>query len=421
MAAEYRGPLADYRVLDLSDEKGLLCGRMLGDLGADVIQVEPPGGNPARRIGPFYHDIPHPEKSLFWYAYGANKRSITLDIETADGQEILKNLIRTAHFLVESFPPGYLDKLGLSYASINKINPGIIMASISPFGQSGPYKDYKASDIVCMAMGGLMKITGDPDRPPLRVSYFQAYLQAATYAAVGAMIAHYHRGVTGTGQHVDSAVQPAILRITHNAVAFWLQRGEIMSRAGQYRVGLSTAALQRQTWPCQDGFISFQLQGGTLGRRMIPALLDWIETEGIVDDNFKRLKEMDWPSFDMASTDQELFDLMSETFGGFFLNHTKAELYEGAMARHIMLYPVASPSELLDNAQLQARDYWVQMESPEPGINLKYPGAFCRASETPPQLRFRAPLIGEHNREIYEQEMGMSPREIMTLQQARII
>jgi benzylsuccinate CoA-transferase BbsE subunit len=146
--------LSSYRVLDLTNEKGFLCGRALGDLGADVIKIEPPGGEPARNIGPFYHDIPDPEKSLYWFAFNANKRGITLDIETTDGREIFKKLVKTADVVVESFSAGYLDKVGLEYSLLSQINPGIILTSISGFGRKGPYKDYNDRDIAAWALSG---------------------------------------------------------------------------------------------------------------------------------------------------------------------------------------------------------------------------------------------------------------------------
>ena len=140
MAEKQETMLSPYRVLDLTDEKGLLCGKILGDLGADVIKIERPGGDPARNIGPFYHDEPDPEKSLFWFALNTSKRGITLDIEKADGKEIFKKLVKSADFVIESFAPGYLDKLGLGYSELERLNPGIIMVSITPFGQTGPMR-----------------------------------------------------------------------------------------------------------------------------------------------------------------------------------------------------------------------------------------------------------------------------------------
>ena len=199
--------MSGYRVLDLTNENGYLCGKILGDMGADVIKIENPRGDSGRKIGPFYQQVPDMEKSLYWYAYNLNKRGITLDVETEDGRQILSRLIKKADFLIESYPTGYLDKLGLSYAKIHEINPKIVMTSITPFGRTGPYKDYKGSDLVVMAMSGLMYITGDPDTAPLRISFPQAFLLASAHAAAASMIAHYYRETAGQGQHVDVSAQ----------------------------------------------------------------------------------------------------------------------------------------------------------------------------------------------------------------------
>jgi crotonobetainyl-CoA:carnitine CoA-transferase CaiB-like acyl-CoA transferase len=161
--------LSGYRALDLTDEKGFLCGKVLGDLGVDVVKVERPSGDPSRSIGPFYHGKPDPNKSLNWFAFNASKRGITLNLECPEGRDIFKKLSTTADFVIESFPPGYMDALGIGYTSLSAVNSGLIMTSITPFGQTGPYKDRKASDITILAMSGLMSICGDPDRAPLRL------------------------------------------------------------------------------------------------------------------------------------------------------------------------------------------------------------------------------------------------------------
>jgi len=213
--------LGPYRVLDLSDEKGVLCGKVLADLGADVIKVEPPSGDPMRHIGPFYHDIPDPEKSLYWFTFNTSKRSVTLDITKARGQEIFKEMARTADFVIECFPPGYLAEYGLGYPVLSKLNPRLIMTSITPFGQSGPYRDFKAYDIVGLAMGGLMYLNGEREYRPVRVRAQQAYAQASVQAAAGTMVAHYHRQTTGEGQHVDVSMQEAVSNTLDTAQQAW--------------------------------------------------------------------------------------------------------------------------------------------------------------------------------------------------------
>jgi len=187
MEQNEEGMLTPYRVLALTDEKGLMCGKIMGDLGADVIKIEKPGGDPARNIGPFYQDKIDPEKSLFWFTLNTSKRGITLDIETTDGQDIFKRLLKTADFVVESLPPGHMDKLGLGYSALEKLNPGIIMISITPFGQTGPYKDFKGPDMVMWAMGAgpFMRTFDSADREPFRVSHHsQSYFHAGTEAVV---------------------------------------------------------------------------------------------------------------------------------------------------------------------------------------------------------------------------------------------
>ncbi len=199
--------LSKYRVLDLCDERGALCGKILGDMGADVVKIEKPGGDRCRDIGPFYGNTPHRERSLFWFAFNNNKRGVTLNLETSAGKRIFGELVKRSDVVLESFEPGYLDKIGLGYEALRTINPKIVLTSITPFGQSGPYAGYKGTDMVVWALGGLMNLCGDADRPPLQVSLPQSFIAASTYAAEGTMIALYERGNSGLGQHVDLSAQ----------------------------------------------------------------------------------------------------------------------------------------------------------------------------------------------------------------------
>jgi len=405
--------LSPYRVLDLTDEKGLLCGKLLGDLGADVIKIEPPGGDPARNIGPFYHDEVDPEKSLFWWAFNTSKRGITLDIETSDGQETFKKLVKTADFVIESFSPGYMDGLGLGYSALEKINPGIIMVSITPFGQTGPYKDYKASDIVAWAMGGVMYQHGDADRPPIRISHHsQSYLHAAAEASVGAMVALHFRKLTGEGQQVDVSIQECVARCTTQAhTAYWDIVRVIQGRG--------RLLLISEIWPCKDGYVSFRYWGGPYAKRWNSPLVDWMDEEGMAGDY---LRNFDWEALNLAAMPEETpearIERMKEIVGRlveptrkFFMTHTKAELLEGALKRRVMLYPVSTSKDILESVQLAAREFWVELEHPELGTRIKYPGAFTKTSDAPPRMKCRAPLIGEHNAEILDKELGISVNE----------
>src|SRR5512136_9515 len=256
--------LGGYRVLDLADEKGLLCGKVLGDLGADVINIEPPGGNPARRIGPFYHDEPHSEKSLYWFAYGANRRGVTLDLQTADGRDIFRSLARTADIIVETFPPGHLGRLGLDYAELEKVKPGMILVSITPFGQTGPYRDFKTADIVGWAMGGYMCSIGDGDRAPVRIGHHsQVYLHAGGQAAQAVLLALWGREVTGRGQYIDVSIRDSVARCTPERVTeAWDFRKVIVKRGG-----LGAALRVKRMWPCKDGYVSAFFWSGPDARR----------------------------------------------------------------------------------------------------------------------------------------------------------
>ncbi|MFC1965591.1 CaiB/BaiF CoA transferase family protein, partial [Chloroflexota bacterium] len=411
------GMLSPYRVLDLTDERGLLCGKLLGDLGADVIKVERPGGDPARNIGPFYHDKPDPEKSLFWFAFNTSKRGITLDIETSVGQGIFKKLVKSADFVIESFSPGYMDKLGLGYPALEKINPSIIMVSVTPFGQTGPYKDYKAPDIVAWAMGGQMYPWGDADRPPIRISHpYQAYLHAAADAAVGAMMALHYREMTGEGQQVDVSIQESVIQLNYHATDSWDMMKVILQRGGNDLLRPGINVRMQRIWPCKDGSVVFYWHSGSEGnRRSLPAV-NWMESEGMATDF---LKEIDWDTLDFATTTQDIMDRLEGPTGNFLISRTKAELMEGALKHRAMLYPVSTSKDILENAQLAARGFWVELAHPELGTTITYPGAFAKASEAPPKISRRAPLIGEHNQEIYN-ELGLSSGRFVKLKEAEV-
>lgn len=406
------------RVLDLTDEKGLLCGKILADLGAEVIKVERPGGDPSRNIEPFYHNDPHPEKSLYWFAYNLNKKGITLDIETSDGKKIFKRLVKSTDIVIESFPAGYMDSLGLGYSALSAINPSVIMTSITPFGQEGPYKNHKADDITLLAMGGLLYITGYPDRPPVRISFPQSWLLAGSNAAAETMVAYYYRQVTGEGQHVDVSIQASITWTITNTVPLWELNRINLSRQGSVLSGRSGGAKQRIVWRCKDGFIVYIIFGGKLGVSMGNyGLVKWMEEEGIADDF---LKEFDWGNYDLAVATQEIQSRLETYAERFFLRHTKSVLYQEGLKRDIKIFPVYSPRDLVKDPQLRSRGFWIQVEHPELNDTITYPGSFFKVSDCTSKIPFKPPLIGEHNQEIYKQ-LGISDKEIIRLKQAHVI
>ena len=410
--------LAPYRVLDLTDERGLLAGKILADLGADVVQIEPPGGNPARNIGPFYGDDPQPEKSLFWWAYAANKRSITLDLEQKDGQALLKKMVAEADFLIESFAPGYLDTLGLGYDLLAEINPKLVMVSITPFGQDGPYSNYQATDIVGMALGGFMYLTGDDDRAPIRISFPHFYLHGGAAGATAAMLAHTYRITSGQGQYVDVSCQQAVAKTLAHAPQIWDIEGAILKRMGVYRQ-TSGENRVRINWPCKDGYVNYMVQGGSVAYST-RALLEWMK-----EDSFDTadLDAIDWEKMGYGAITPELMSQLGEPLGDFFKGHTRAELVQGSLDRRILLFPVATPSALQDHSQLEARGYFKELEHPELGATVQYPGAFVKSGdgEDIAGIYRRPPLIGEHNTVIFQGELGITGSELESLKRSGVI
>ena len=408
------------RVLDLSDEKGVLCGKIFADMGADVIKIEPPTGDPMRYIGPFYHDEPDPEKSLYWFTFNTNKRSITLDITSPDGGDIFKQLVKEADFVLECFPPGYLEDLGLGYKSLESINPKIIMTSITAFGQTGPYSHYKSSDIVALAMGGLMYLMGEPDRSPVRPSVQQAYAQASVQAAAGMMVAHYHRETTGEGQHVDVSMQEAVSNTLDTTQQAWDLQKMIFKRTGCSRA--LGERIARAVFPCKDGYMACWSPND------MNVLVKWIKDEGFTEiaEGVSKYIEI-WEqveggklSLSQALTQEEL-DHLTQLRITFLKHLTREKIYKKAVDSHFGWVPVQTPKSLVEYEQLAARNYFVQVDHPELNEKITYPGPPFKLSETPWKIRNRAPLIGEHNKDIYEKELGLKTEELVLLKQAKVI
>ena len=410
--------LSSCRVLDLTDEKGFFAGRLLADFGADVIKVEPPGGDPARRLGPFYHNIPDPEKSLHWFFFNANKRGITLNIQSSQGQEVFKRLVKTADVVLESFPPGYLAELGLGYTELTHLKPDLILTSVSPFGQQGPYAQFKGSDLVCLGMSSIQYIFGEPERAPCYVTFPEAYLNTGSQAAAGTLIALYYREVSGEGQHVDISVQTAMANFHYNAQAVWDMNKVIMKRVGASRAATSAFVNQRQIWPCRDGYVAFLFFGGSYGRRLVEPLIKWMDEEGMAE---VFLKEVNWDELDLATIDRQFFDRIQDNIAEFLLTHTKAELSEETYKRGGVLCPVQTIGDITQSPQLEARGFWQEVSHPELGASITYPGGIVKMSDWNPVIKRRAPLIGEHNLEIYEEEIGFSREELSVLKQNDVI
>jgi crotonobetainyl-CoA:carnitine CoA-transferase CaiB-like acyl-CoA transferase len=416
-----RGALSPYRILDLTEGALSLCGKLLADLGADVIKVEKPGGDASRAIGPFYEDIPHPEKSLFWWAYNVNKRGITLNLETPDGQDVFKKLIKSSDFLIESFPPGYLDGLGLGYPVLAAINPGIIVASITPYGQAGPRANNPWCDLTAWASCGAAYITGDIDRPPVCMGFIpQISAQAASELMTAILIAHYEREVSHAGQHVDLSIQASGIGILQATVEMWDLARLDYKRSGDSWLTTSGAA-RRLAFKCKDGY-AILLQGGGGSVRMVKAsqsLVEWMSESDMAPG---WLKHFDWENdYDADNLSQETIERVEKQLERFLLTKTKKEIYAEGWNRGIMIAPVNNIEDIAADQQLGARGFWEKIEHPELGASVVYCGAFAKMSETPLTCRRRPPLIGEHNLEIYAGEMKMPKETLTALTSAGII
>ncbi len=406
--------LTGYRILDLTDEKGPLCSRILGDLGADVVKVEPPGGNRSRRMGPFYHDEPHPNKSLYFWSYNTNKRGVTLNLATSDGRALFKRLVAKADAVIESFMPLQLKAWGLGYHDLRAINPRLIMTSITPYGQSGPDAQYEDPDLVLMARGGLLYMSGETDGPPGRTRVPQSYNQAGAQAAMMTSLALYHRDVHGRGQHIDLSMQEAVANALISVQTHW-DVLRVNERRGTSQV--RGKVIGRYSWPCKDGYINWcWWVAPGWGQKNYP-LLEWMTELGMQGD----LWDQPWEEKSTADLKQAEVDHWEDVFGAFFKTQTKAEIYRQALKRRIMLFPTYEPSDVANYEQLRERNYWHEVEHPELGEKVTYPGAFVLTMANMWSLRRRPPLVGEHNREVFGDELGLTTEQLVSLKSAGVV
>jgi crotonobetainyl-CoA:carnitine CoA-transferase CaiB-like acyl-CoA transferase len=404
--------LQGLRVLDLSDDRGQFCTKLMAEMGAEVIKIEPPDGDPVRHLGPFYHDQEDRDKSLYWFMLNTSKRGLTLDITRPRGAEVLRRLVATADFVVESFPPGTLERLGLGYEALAQIQPQLILTSVSNYGQSGPYGNYLGTDLDLLAMSGTLYLCGDPDRPPTRVSVPQTPLYAGLHAYIGSLLAYYHRLDSGTGQWVDVSVQECAT-LLHYSQLVWNAYGLVMPRLGD-RLQVAPGAVVRYCFPCQDGYVQ------ALPQLTWSTFVPWMDAYGMAGELTspawqERLQTLvsDW--------EQEHIDYSEELIAAFLGRFRKRELYAEGQQRRQLVYPVYNARDSLEDEQLRQRQYFVALEHPELGATLTYTGAPWKLSRTPWRLRRRAPLLGEHTQEILHGELGIALAELAALRQEGVI
>ena len=367
--------LEPYRVLDFTDERGEIGPMVLGDLGADVIRVEPPGGTAARRVEPRIDGDHGDLASLSFRAFNRNKRSIVLDPRRlAADRGVLESLIATADFVFESGPPRTVGEFGLDADAVREINPRIVHVCVSPFGIDGPRAEDLGNDLVVAAMGGPVFLQGPEDRAPVRVSVPQVWRHVGVESAVGALAAHARMLKTGTGGFVDVSAQCAMTWTMLQAMDAHAIQGFDFERGGSLMLGIEIVQ------PCKDGHLI-----ALPSSDVIVGLLDWMIEEGAIDAS---AREVDWELYDQSFRDPELTQRwtlaeMTEILRAFFARHTKRELFDFGIAHGITLAPVGTVPEMLDLEHLTAREYWHELAVPGTGV-VRTAGAWAKSNESSP-------------------------------------
>lgn len=409
---QQEGALSDLKVLDMAGPIGVYCAKLMADMGADVIRVEPPSGDPIRDIGPYYDDDPDPEKSLYCWHFNTSKRGVTLDLEKPEGAEIFKRLVAWADVGVESFAPGYLAGLGLGFDDLHQVNPEFILTSITPFGQSGPYSQFKGPDIVGQAMSGVMQLVGVPDSPPYIMGSEIGYWTASTLAANATMLAVMFRDLNGVGQHVDTSMQRAMSLGAGNAMSTYdvlghvLHRGEIFARG---RGGVKTE------FRCKDGWVFYIAAAAGTSMEATRDLLN--------DRGWGEEFDPQWLNPTLIRDDPKVKLLFESVMDRFFAQFNRIELLEMGFNREkqVFVVPTGTPKDIVESPQMAARGFMRDVEHPELGRSVQYPGPPYRLPESPWQIYRRAPLIGEHNDEVYKGVLGLSDDEVERLKQTEVI
>lgn len=376
-------------VLDLTHcIAGPYCTRLMAGFGADVLKIEPPGGEQGRRMAPFFRDEPGPDTSLPFAYLNAGKRSLTLNLKTEEGRDIFRSLLPQTDILVENFAPRVMPSLGLEYPALKDIAPHLVMVSISNFGQTGPYRDYKATDIVEYAMGGLMYIFGAYDREPLKHAFNQAQFKAGTDAASAALMALYHQRMTGQGQQVDVSIQEAVASGLRDVVNNYTYTGAIRRRQPNH-----SGDMQRIR-ATADGFL---LPNPGLGSGLNwDSYIEFLGLPELDDDRFRT------PSARLVNA-EELGRILDE----YFIRQNKYEMFYGSHERRFIFGVIQSPEETLNDPQFAHRGYFEEVPHPEMG-SLKFPGAPFIMESTPWQHGNAAPSAGGNNAEILGERLGFT-------------
>ena len=395
------GLLEGIRVLDLGPEIAApFCSRLLADYGADVVKVEPPNvGDPARHMGPFAGDEPHLEKSIPFLYLNTNKRGITLDIGSAAGREVLADLVESADVVVQGFPPSESESMGLEFETLGETNPGVVVTSITPFGLSGPYRDYSATDIVTCAISGLMYHSGDSDREPLRNALSQSLYVAGANAAVATVAALFHRMATGQGQQVDVSVVECLATHLVQAAPFYDYMGAIKGRRQVRGSGFE------ELMPARDGYVVPSIQGS----QPWPVVAELIGVEALLEERFGS-------GAGRLEFGEELKALLVEGLAQW----DRKPLFQASGERRLVFGMAQDAGDLFDCPHLRERGFYVEVDHPAAG-KVEYPGMGPRLSEGSFDIRYPAPLLGQHNREVYREDLGYGVGLLASLLGAEVI
>jgi len=401
--------LSDIRVLDFTGELGPYTGKMYVGLGADVIHLEPVAGDPLRYRGPFYKGIPDQNGSLQFLYYNGGKRGMALDLKSEKGRNIFLELCKTTDLLLESFAPGYLDQLDLSYNRLSAVNPGLVQTSITPFGNFGPYQNYPGCDFTTSALGGFLFLAGVENEKPVRACDNQAYRMAESYAAVGSSIALLFAKRTGIGQFVDVCCMEAVGMALENAAQYW-------DLEGKNRRGRGTEAGSATVHPCKNGYVAIVAIMGK-NKVMWDPFVQWMKEEGV--ENWEVFQDEQWiePDYRRSKTGYETFCTVLERFT---MKHDKLTLYEKAQAHRVALTPVSNGKDLLENPQLNFRQFWQTIKHDYLNADITFPGAPYEFGNLKWRFGQPAPTLGQHTAEILK-SLGYDEGQIHALAKEGIV
>ena len=400
------GPLAGVKVVEYGRNiSAPFCARTLADLGAEVIKVEPPQGDPARLHGPFPSDQPHLEKSGLFLFLNASKLGVTLDVTRPQGRDLLRGLLRHADVFVENHPSSKMDGLRLDFGSLKADNPRLLVTSITPFGRTGPYRSYKAHDINVSAAGGMSYGTGFPDREPLTTPLQQSSYFAGFAGALATAIALLARELTGRGQLIDiSEAQASAVLLNGYHLPTYIYKGIPGRRWGNR---MSLGLFPNCVLPAKDGYICIDTPQLAQYQRFLALLGEQPWSENPRYRNRRAMTE-EYPEESEA------------LIAPWFKERTKAQIFDLSRRNRIPCVPVKTMGESIDEPHLQERGYWQEVTHPEGGP-LKYPGAPYRFSRSPWRLSRPAPLLGQHNRDVFCERLGLTEEELRRLEEEGVI